>query len=167
MAKPEGWALTLLVVTVLILWWVKWRWPSPAVPRAHPNTKPTPRPLKSRTPDDCAREACRAAQPGLPPASITLTPYAQVKGPRGPLREKRIATAGFACPHPECLYYGITDDQIPALVGYGATVAKKISALRVSSARPAGLHLAGGAREFSVRLGNCLISPQNPFAARG
>ncbi len=100
---------------VLILTWVKWRWPSPATPRAHP--KPTPRPLKPRTPDDCP--ACRAAQPSPPPASTPLKPYSQVKDPRGPLREKRIATAGYACPNSDCLYYGIPNDQIHALVGCG------------------------------------------------
>ncbi len=115
MARPEGWALTLLVVMVLILMWVKWRWPSPATPRAHP--KPTPRPLKPRTPDDCP--ACRAAQPSPPPASTPLKPYSPVKDPRGPLREKRIATAGYACPNSDRLYFGITDDQIHALVGCG------------------------------------------------
>lgn len=36
MARPEGWALTLLAVIVLILMWVKWHWPSPATPPAHP-----------------------------------------------------------------------------------------------------------------------------------
>jgi IS1 family transposase/transposase-like protein len=40
-----------------------------------------------------------------------------VKDPRG--RKKRIATAGFACPNSNCRYYGITDEQIHALVGCG------------------------------------------------
>jgi hypothetical protein len=114
-ARSAGWVPTLLVVIVLILLWVKWRWPSPAAPRAHPNAKATARPLKSRTPDDCP--ACRAAQPGLTPASIALKPYSQIKSPRG--RSKRVATAGYACPNSDCLYFGITDGQIHALVGYG------------------------------------------------
>jgi IS1 family transposase len=113
MARSVGWVLTLLVVIVFILVGVKRHWPSPATPRTNP--KPTPRPLKPRTPDDCP--ACRAAQPSLPPASTPLKPYSQVKGPRG--RKKRIATTGYACPNPDCLYYGITDDQIHALVGCG------------------------------------------------
>ena len=33
----------------------------------------------------------------------------------------RIATAGFACPNSDCLYYGITDDQIHAFVGCDGT----------------------------------------------
>ena len=109
-------ALALLVVIGFILLRVRWRWPSPASPHARPNAKPTPRPLIPRTPDDCP--ACRAAQPGLPPpASTSPKPYSQMKSPRG--RRKRIATAGYACPNPDCKYYGVTDDQVHALVGYG------------------------------------------------
>jgi len=116
MTRFAGWALALLVVIGFILLRVRWRWPSPAAPHARPNAKPTPRPLKPRTPDDCP--ACRAAQPGLPPpASTSLKPYSQAKSPRG--RRKRIVTAGYACPNPDCRYYSITDDQIHALVGYG------------------------------------------------
>src|ERR1700682_3345515 len=129
MIRPADWALALLVVIGFILLRVRWRWPSPAAPRTRSNAQPTPRPLKPRTPDDCP--ACRAAQPGLPPASILPKPYSQVKGPRGPLRGKRIATAGYACPNSDCPYFGIIDtctaphavrckcDQIHALVGYG------------------------------------------------
>jgi IS1 family transposase/transposase-like protein len=115
MIRPAGWTLALLVVIGFILLRVRWRRPSPATPRTRPNAQPTPHPLKARTPDDCP--ACRAAHPGRPPASILPKPYSQVKGPRG--RRKRIATAGHACPNPNCPYFGITDDQIHALVGYG------------------------------------------------
>ena len=116
MARSEGWALTLLVVIGLILLlWAKWHRPSPATPRAHSNAKLTPRPLTPRPPDDCP--ACRGSQPICSPSSTAPKPYTQVKSPRG--RKKRIATAGYACPNPNCLYYGITDDQIHALVGYG------------------------------------------------
>jgi hypothetical protein len=30
-----------------------------------------------------------------------------------------VNTEGYACPNPKCLYFGITDDQIHALVGDG------------------------------------------------
>ena len=115
MIRLAGWALALLVVIGVILLRVRWRWPFPVAPRARPNDKPTPRPLKPRTPDDCP--ACRAAQPGLTPISTALTPYSQIKSPRG--RRKRVATAGYACPNSDCPYFGITDGQIHALVGYG------------------------------------------------
>src|SRR5258708_15533318 len=114
MARPEGWALTLLAVIVFILLWPKCR--SPGSFSHQGNPKPTPRPLKPRPPDDCP--ACRVtSQLALPPASTPLKPYSQVKAPRG--RKKKLATAGFACSNPDCLYYGIADDQIHALVGYG------------------------------------------------
>jgi len=48
MARPEGWALTLLVVIVFILLWAKCRSPRSVSDQGHP--KPTPRPLKPRTP---------------------------------------------------------------------------------------------------------------------
>ncbi len=115
MARSDGWLLILLIIIGFILWRVRWRRPSPAAPQGRPNAKPTPRPLKPRTTDDCP--ACRAAQPGLPAASTPLKPYPQVKSPRG--RKKRIVTAGYACPNPDCLYYGIADYQIHALVGCG------------------------------------------------
>jgi transposase-like protein len=116
MAGSERWVFALLVVIgfSLLLLRVKWRWSPPATRQVRP--KPFPRPLKPRTPNDCP--ACRVTpRPGLPPASPPLKPYSQVKSPRG--RKKRIATAGYACPNPDCLYYGITDEHMHALVGYG------------------------------------------------
>jgi hypothetical protein len=84
--------------------------------RVHP--KPSPRRLKPLTSDDC--RACRVTPPtDLPPASTPLKPYSQVKSLPGPLRVKRIGPAGYACPNSDGLYYGITDEQIHALVSYG------------------------------------------------
>ena len=68
MIRPAGWALALVVVFGFILLRTRWRWPAPTAPRTPSNAQPTPRPLKPRTPDDCP--VCRAAHPGLPPASI-------------------------------------------------------------------------------------------------
>ena len=120
MAESERWVVALLVVIGCILLFLRIRWrclPS-ATHQVHP--KPSPRPLKPRTPDDCPREACRATSDPLRPLGSTpVKPYSQLKSPRGPLREKRAATAGYACPNPDCLYYGVTDDQVHALVGYG------------------------------------------------
>ncbi len=83
-------------------------------------TRPTqhrsPRPLRPRTPDDCP--FCRES--GETPAnSKTVIPYAQRKNPRGPLREKTIDTQGYACPHPDCAYFQITDATVHALIAYG------------------------------------------------
>jgi hypothetical protein len=152
MARSVGWVLTLLVVFVFILVWVKRQWSSPATHRVHP--KPSPRPLKPRTPDDCL--ACRVTpQPHLVPASTTLKPYSQVISRRGPLREKRIATAGYACPNSGCLYSGITDEHIHALVGYGGHGHQEyIRALR--------LKCQACRTKFSVRYGTALYRLKTP-----
>jgi IS1 family transposase/transposase-like protein len=74
--------------------------------------------LKPRTPDDCP--LCRlAATPslGAGPVPSPLRPWREVKSRRG--APKRIDTEGFACPNPQCLYFGITDANIHALVGDG------------------------------------------------
>jgi IS1 family transposase/transposase-like protein len=41
-----------------------------------------------------------------------------VKDPRG--RKKKIDTDGFACPHPDCPYWGITDAKVHAVIGFGS-----------------------------------------------
>jgi IS1 family transposase len=74
--------------------------------------------LKPRCPDDCPD--CRLASTpssGGGPASLPVWPWSEVKSRRG--APKRVNTAGFACPNPMCLYFGITDAQIHALVGDG------------------------------------------------
>jgi hypothetical protein len=43
--------------------------------------------------------------------------WRELKSRRG--ASKRVNTEGYACPNPKCLYFGITDDQIHALVGDG------------------------------------------------
>jgi transposase-like protein len=149
MARSVGWALTLLVVIVFILFWAKCR--SPRSVSHHDHPKPIPRPLKPRTPDDGL--ACRAAQPIRPPSAALPIPYARVKDPRGPLREKRIATAGSACPNPDCLYYGITDDQIHAVVGCGGHGSQEyIQALKCQAC----------GTKFSVRFGTVLYRLKTP-----
>ena len=44
-------------------------------------------------------------------------PWSEVKSRRRAL--KRVNTEGFACPNQQCLYFGITDADIHALVGDG------------------------------------------------
>ena len=51
------------------------------------------------------------------PASAPVHPWCEVKSRRG--APKRVNTAGFACPHQQCRYFGNTDAQIHALVGDG------------------------------------------------
>jgi IS1 family transposase len=67
------------------------------------------------------REACPHCRHG---GSVTIqrvkrdiVPYCQVKSRRG--KPKRVKTAGHACPMPSCMYFGIRDEAVHALVGYG------------------------------------------------
>jgi transposase-like protein len=48
---------------------------------------------------------------------VPVRPWCEVKSRRG--APKSIDTAGFACPNPQCLYFGITDARVHALVGDG------------------------------------------------
>ena len=74
--------------------------------------------LKPRTPLDCP--ACRPSSTlssGVGTAAFSVHPWREVKSRRG--APKRINTQGFACPNHQCLYSGITDAHIHALVGDG------------------------------------------------
>jgi IS1 family transposase/transposase-like protein len=111
-----NWPL-VLVALGLVLGLMCWRRSLVAAPSS------PPRPARRRawcprTPDDCA--ACRAAPaPGVAAGAVPgpVRPWADVKGRRG--APKRLATAGYACPSPACPYYGIVDERVHALVGYG------------------------------------------------
>jgi hypothetical protein len=84
--------------------------------KAVPKLK-TPRPLKPKTAEDCP--FCRAEKDkgDDPQAKQALKPWREVKSPRG--RKKTLSTPGYACPKQACRYYGIVDERIHALVGYG------------------------------------------------
>ena len=74
--------------------------------------------LKPRTPLDCP--ACCHSSPistGAGPSPLPVRPWCEVKSRRG--APKRIHTEGFACPNHLCLYFGITDAHVHALVGDG------------------------------------------------
>jgi IS1 family transposase len=77
-----------------------------------------PRLLKPRSPDDCP--ACRLASfasLGGEPTPAPIRPWSEVKSRRG--APKRIPTEGYACPNPQCTYFGNTDAHWHALVGDG------------------------------------------------
>lgn len=70
--------------------------------------------LRPRTPKDCP--LCQGNHPHAhPPPDII--PWSHVKSQRG--RRKVLVSEGHACPNKACLYYGITDQHIHALVGDG------------------------------------------------
>jgi IS1 family transposase len=78
-------------------------------------------------------------------------PYSQIKSPRG--RRKQIVTAGYACPNPDCRYFGITDDKIHALVGYGGRGQQEyIQDLKCQACQT----------KFSVRYGTVLYRLKTP-----
>jgi transposase-like protein len=144
-----------LLIAPLVIWLVwdaqcftLWR----AGSNASSTTRPSkaPRPLKPRTPDVCpvcrhqppdaaTEQAANAAEP------VALTPYAQVKSPRG--RKKLLSTAGFACSNPHCLYFGMTDDRIHSLVHCGNHGRHE---------RIADLKCQACGRKFSMRFGTAL-----------
>jgi transposase-like protein len=74
--------------------------------------------LKPCTPDDCP--ACRLASTASSsggPTPLPVRPWSEVKSRRR--APKRIPTKGFACPNPQCAYFGNTDAHFHALVGDG------------------------------------------------
>jgi len=76
-----------------------------------------PRVMKPKSERDCpfcVREKAKKkpSQPVIPVA------WAQRKGRGGP--KKRLSTQGFFYPNRACEYYGISDENIHALVGYGS-----------------------------------------------
>lgn len=82
-----------------------------------------PQQQKKRTwrPKPRSPEACEGCQKG-PKIEVfqprrDVAPHADTKSPRG--RPKALSTVGYACPHPRCEYFGVTDESLHALVGNG------------------------------------------------
>jgi hypothetical protein len=108
--------------------------------------------LKPRSPLDCpsCQLSC-APSPAVRPAAALVRPWGEVKSWRG--APKRIDTAGFACPNPQCAYLGITDAHIHALVGDG----KHGHAERIQTFRCQACHTT-----FSARLNTPLYRLKTP-----
>jgi len=70
--------------------------------------------LRARTPKDCPQCQNKLPHTHQPPDII---PWSQVKSQRG--RRKALVSEGHACPNKDCTYYGVTDQNIHALVGDG------------------------------------------------
>ncbi len=108
----------LLFLLLTLLGWSLWRGRVQVDHQSFPpkSTRPSPRPLRPRTPDDCPQ--CRDAQAVSRAATTgSVVPYAQRKSRRG--RKKTVDTQGQACPNPDCDYHNITDPAVHAVVGYG------------------------------------------------
>jgi hypothetical protein len=108
-----------LLLSLALLCALCWSHQGPAQSRAEaPVHSRLPRLLKPRCPDDCP--ACRLASTASScagPVPAPVRPWREVKSRRG--APKRVNTEGFACPNRECLYVGITESHIHALVGDG------------------------------------------------
>ena len=129
----------LLVVCTLLsltlLWRLGWFHLRPSCSPGGTKRTTLHRLLKPRCPDDCP--ACRlasTASSGVEPAPAPVRPWCEVKSHRG--APKRVNTEGYACPNPKCSYFGITDDQIHALVGDGIHGrAERIQTFRCQASR--------------------------------
>ena len=107
-----------LLCSLALLCALCWPYHSPAQSRAAKVRTALPRLLKPRTPDDCP--ACRRASTLSlvgGPVPTPVRPWCEVKSRRG--APKRVNTEGFACPNPQCAYFGNTDAREHALVGDG------------------------------------------------
>lgn len=105
----------------------------------------TPRPLKSKTADDCPFCKADKDKQDNPLPEQALKPWSEVKSQRG--RKKTCSTQGYACPNQNCIYFGIVDEHIHALVGYGRH--GKTDAIQDLRCQACG-------RKFSVRWGTAL-----------
>ena len=108
----------LVLLTLALLWCLDWLAFQPSHSRGGVKRSMFHRLLKPRTPDDCP--VCRlasTASSGGGRAPAPVRPWGEVKSRRG--APKRIDTAGFACPNPQCQYFGSTDAHHHALVGDG------------------------------------------------
>src|SRR5499427_3624120 len=110
--------LVVFLLLLALLWWLDWFPLRPSSSPGGAKRSRLSRLLKPRSPDDCP--TCRLACTPLPSvrsACAPVRPWREVKSRRG--APKRVNTQGFACPNQQCLYFGITDAQIHALVGDG------------------------------------------------
>jgi hypothetical protein len=145
----------LVLLLLLLLAWRIWMWCCPRNHNRPAIATQIQRLLKPRTPNDCP-SCCQQAAAALAtaPSNLSVPPWRACKSRRG--APKRIATHGFACPHPACPYYQVSDAQIHALVGdatHGKT--ERIQTFRCQACQTT----------FSARrgypLGDTALSPQN------
>jgi IS1 family transposase len=107
----------LLVLFAVLFLKVSWKQYAPRLRRSWKNAKARlPRRWKPRSPRDCPH-CCEGLSLESFSVERHVEPYARRKSRRG--RKQEIPTAGFACLNPLCDYFGITDDQVHALVGNG------------------------------------------------
>ena len=118
-----------------LLWRLDWFHFLPSSSRGGAKRSRLHRLLKPRTPLDCP--ACCHSSPvstGAGPSSLPVRPWCEVKSRRG--APKRVNTEGYACPNHQCLYFGVTDAHVHALVGDGKHgQAERIQTFRCQACR--------------------------------
>jgi IS1 family transposase len=127
--------LVCLLLSLALLWRLDWFHARPSYLRGGAKCGRLQRLLKPRSPDDCP--ACRLASPassGGEPTPTPARPWSEVKSRRE--APKRVKTEGFACPNRTCMYFGITEAPIHALVGDGKQgQAERIQTFRCQACR--------------------------------
>jgi IS1 family transposase/transposase-like protein len=144
-----GLVLIGFTVTLPVMCWLLWHreWPSLGQLRGARHRHPG-------HPEDCPlcrRVAGQAGCPDSGPEEDKVEPWSARKSRRG--RKKELETAGVACPNPACVYVGIGDSAIHAVVGDGKRgVTDEIQYWRCQCC----------GRSFSSRLGTPLYGLKTP-----
>ena len=141
MTFPFPLLLLFLILSLARLCLLYWYHTCPVQWRTVTRNTAVQRLLKPRSPDDCP--ACRLASSLSPvegPATPPVRPWSEIKSRRG--APKRISTQVFACPNHKCLYFGITEAHIHALVGDG----KQGHAEQIQTFRGPACHITFSAR---------------------
>ncbi len=112
MTQRPVWLWLLIGLCAARLVWQGWQW----YPRVSPSAAPGRGARTLRTPPPSYAE-CQQPAPVAAAPPRAVRPWRAVKSWRG--RKKRIDTAGHTCGNPGWVYYGVTNAQVYAWVGYG------------------------------------------------
>jgi hypothetical protein len=156
--------LVFMLLSLALLWCLDWFHLQTSSSRGEVIHSTVHHLLKPRFPDDCP--ACRLASiasSGGGSAPAPVRPWSEVKSHRG--APKRVNTDGFACPNPQCAYFGITDAHVHALVGDG----KHGRVERIQTFRCQACHTTFSARRHTplYRLKTCAGYLWHPSARIG
>src|SRR5579872_1912720 len=148
--------LLLIILLAAVLAGAWWHWRARRPSRAPCGARPR-RCWHPRTPADCP--CCRGVALDRGPCAASappVRPWAEVKSRRG--APKRRPTEGYACPAPTCLYYGITDERLHALIAYGYHGTRE---------RIPDLRCQACGTKFSARHGSALYRLKTPSSRVG
>jgi transposase-like protein len=113
-------------------------------------------------------EACPHCWDGAPvtirKVKRAVVPYCQVKSRRG--KPTRVKTAGHACPTPSCVYFGIRDEAVHALVGYGKDGPHGIQRFRCQACKTT-FNCRRGSALYSLKTDEARIEMALWFLAEG